>query len=107
MPDGDPFNITDRLLDERGRTHGDFADMARAVQRLKGVIADELGRRHARDQPDLSLGALEALDMIALKLGRILAGQWDLADHWNDISGYARLVARQCPDRPLDRLSGE
>jgi len=105
MPDGalpDPAGLdaTGRLLGERGRTHGDFVDTARAVQRLKGVIADELGRRHTRGQPDLSLGALEALDMIALKLGRILAGRWDHADHYVDIAGYALLVARMCPEPP-------
>lgn len=92
-----------RLIAERGHTHGDFTDMARTVQRLKGVIADELARRHARGQPDLSLGAAEALDMIALKLGRIIAGKWDHADHWEDVAGYARLVAEMCPDKSLDR----
>ena len=88
-----PDDAIRRLLDARGRTHGDYVDHARATQRLKGVIADELGRRHARGQPDLSLCALEALDMIMHKLGRIIAGKWDHPDHWNDLAGYARLVA--------------
>jgi hypothetical protein len=37
----------------------------------------------------------EALDMIAHKIGRILAGDPNHADHWDDIAGYARLVARR------------
>ena len=88
-----PDDAIRRLLDARGRTHGDFADHARATQRLKGVMNDELGRRHTRGQPDLSLCALETLDMIMHKLGRIIAGRWDHPDHWNDLAGYARLVA--------------
>jgi hypothetical protein len=40
----------------------------------------------------------EALEMIAHKISRILAGDPHFADHWTDISGYARLVERQLLD---------
>ena len=38
----------------------------------------------------------ESLDMIAHKIGRILAGDPDFRDHWDDIAGYAKLVADKC-----------
>ena len=34
----------------------------------------------------------EALEHIATKIARILSGDPNHADHWNDIQGYARLV---------------
>jgi hypothetical protein len=33
----------------------------------------------------------EALEYIAGKIGRILSGQWDFQDSYDDISGYAML----------------
>jgi hypothetical protein len=39
---------------------------------------------------------IEALDMIALKLSRILSGQANFKDHWDDIAGYAKLGAEAC-----------
>jgi hypothetical protein len=35
----------------------------------------------------------ETLDMIAHKIGRILAGDPNVEDHWKDIAGYATLSA--------------
>jgi hypothetical protein len=82
----DPKTDIDKLLSARGQTHGDFTNHARITQRLKGVMQDE-------GLFDLSDIMTEALDMIAHKIGRILAGKPDLADHWDDIAGYAKLVA--------------
>lgn len=45
----------------------------------------------------------EALDMIAHKIGRILNGDHDYADSWDDIAGYARLVA----DRVRNKKPGD
>lgn len=35
----------------------------------------------------------EALDMICLKMSRILSGKANTKDHWTDIAGYATLIA--------------
>lgn len=79
----------DPLLTERGKTHGDFEINARLSQSLKAQFsiygADSLCDVHR-----------EALDMIALKLSRILSGQPDFKDHWDDIAGYAKLAAEVC-----------
>jgi hypothetical protein len=39
----------------------------------------------------LSDGQAEALEMIAGKIARILSGNPDFADHWDDVIGYAQL----------------
>jgi hypothetical protein len=81
-------NPTDDLLAERAKTHGDYATHAYITQELKRVMA-EAGN-------DLLIPAQrEALDMIAHKIGRILAGNPHYQDHWDDIAGYARLVAKE------------
>lgn len=101
----------DQLLDARGRTHGDFVDHARITNKLKYVLSDEVLARDKRGQPRPSDAALESLSMICHKIGRIIAGTWDTADHWDDIAGYARLVSRSLEpvalppvvDKPTER----
>lgn len=87
----DPVHVLagrDPLLEERQKTHGDFASNAEISQRLKGVFEAGVHRRsHVHN---------ESLDMIALKLSRILSGQADHRDHWDDIAGYAKLGAEAC-----------
>lgn len=84
-------DATTELLAERGKTHGDFGDHALITQTLKRVM---------NSQPswvELAYTQQEALEMIAHKIGRILAGNPNFRDHWDDIAGYARLVAERCP----------
>jgi hypothetical protein len=87
---GDPASDpTDALLDERGRTHGDFHENALVIQELKRAMRRQGGWSRLDDCQ------AAALDMIAHKIGRILAGDPNHADHWDDIAGYARLVSRR------------
>jgi hypothetical protein len=80
----------DPLLVERQKTHGSFATNAMISQQLKAIFHHWLG------SPPNSVHQ-EALDMIALKLSRILSGQADHKDHWDDIAGYAKLASEACP----------
>lgn len=77
------------LLNERQKTHGDFVWNAYVSQRMKDIFRamehDKLGNVHA-----------EALDMIAVKMGRILSGNANHKDHWEDIIGYATLALGAC-----------
>ena len=75
------------LLDEREKTHGDFADVARVANDILNAIS------RGPNDGKLSPVQAEALKMIASKLGRIMSGDPNEADHWRDISGYAQLVA--------------
>jgi len=82
---------TDALLAEREKTHGDFTIHAQITQDLKTIMAA------TGVWPNLSTYSREALEMIAHKIGRILAGNPNFRDHWDDIAGYAKLVADRCP----------
>ena len=75
------------ILMERGKTHGDYAQHAGTTQCLKSVM------RNTRNWGDLSPSQTEALEMIAHKIGRILSGDPNYVDHYDDIAGYATLVA--------------
>lgn len=79
------------LLVERESTHGSFEDNARISQALKLLFTNE-------GTAELSDIHHEALDMIALKLSRILSGQPNFKDHWLDISGYALLAMEACEE---------
>jgi hypothetical protein len=78
------------LLDTRAKTHGDYADVARLAQIMKGDF-----RYYGVKFEELTMAQKEALDMIASKIGRILSGDPNEIDHWRDIAGYAQLVVRE------------
>ena len=79
------------LLAEREKTHGDYAVHALITQDLKRVINHHVGDLDRRLDDDMQ----ETLDMIAHKIGRIIAGNAAEPDHWRDIAGYAQLVANR------------
>jgi hypothetical protein len=81
-----------KTLNERGARYGKFKDHAYITQKLKGVMFSYRPRDQMTDDQ------VEALEMIAHKIGRILNGDPDYTDSWIDIAGYAMLVA--------DRLEG-
>lgn len=73
------------IIDVREKTHGPWLHTAAVAQALKTVVhKNMLGPITAQQQ--------EALDMICSKMARIIAGNANCADHWVDISGYARLT---------------
>lgn len=79
------------IIDERHKTHGDFAINALISQRLKGVVYSDW-----TSYPTLPDSQREALDMIVCKISRILSsGRHDYDDHWKDIAGYARLIVAE------------
>lgn len=102
---------TGALVEERGKTHGNYADHARVTQRLKLLVREEMIRCRKvapsttetfgpvepmlADDPALDAAMFESLDTILHKIGRIVAGKAGFADHWADIAGYAHLVAKQ------------
>jgi len=85
-PAAPPPATTDQILAERNRTHGEFDENARISQALKLTLRDANGYAH------LSMVQREALDMICLKISRIVSANPNVADHWTDIAGYARLA---------------
>lgn len=81
---------TEELLEDRQSTHGDFRTNARLSQNLKHVFRTYEGWDHLDDVEK------EVLDMISLKISRILSGRSLERRHWEDIAGYAHLALREC-----------
>lgn len=94
MQEYEPLHDRDPLLEERQKTHGDFGRNASISQSLKQIYRDNLFAQSITLEPVHQ----EALDMIALKISRILSGQANFKDHWDDIAGYAKLGSEACKD---------
>lgn len=84
----------DPLLQERQKTHGNFAANAYISQQLKQLF--RANRPLPAESSGLKSVHAEALDMIAIKLSRILSGQANFKDHWDDMAGYAKLGSEAC-----------
>jgi hypothetical protein len=81
---------TTALLAQRQTTHGDFKDNARYGTALREIF------RSAPKWAEMPDEHKEALEHIAGKLSRILSGQSTVADHWDDVAGYAVLAKQKC-----------
>ena len=85
----------DAILNARGSTYGSFMQSSDTVIRIKSIMHNAVARNAVHLYPD----QLQALDMIATKISRIVHGNPNHLDSWTDIAGYATLVA--------DRLQGK
>ena len=90
--EGEADTDVDVILDERAATYGSFEDVAGCAQEIKNAI-------RICNNSELDDDQIEALDMIASKIARIVNGNPNHIDSWIDIAGYATLVA--------DRLQGK
>lgn len=70
------------VLSERKNTHGDFKKGAEIEQQLKDIF------RKSTNWDKIEPYKKITLDLIALKISRILEGDSDFKDHWDDINGY-------------------
>jgi len=87
------MNATEALVTERGKTHGAFEDHAGATQDLKRVFEKHnFARVATRKQLPLTDMQRESIEMILHKIGRIVAGDANFQDHWDDIAGYAKIA---------------
>lgn len=80
---------TNKLLEERGKTHGDYAVQATVAQALKNTM------RRAPKWAALTDAMRDALEMDAVKTSRILCGNAYEPDHWDDKAGYAKLISNE------------
>lgn len=79
----------DGTLASRGATYGLFKDQAQITQQLKEAMHE------AQKWSLLPDDMKESLDMIALKIARILNGDPTHEDSWRDIAGYALLIQKR------------
>ena len=77
------------ILDEREKTHGDFAVHSEISQSLKSCLW------HREGWLRLNMMQREALEMVCHKLARIIAGDSNHADSYVDICGYITLALRE------------
>lgn len=84
-----------KVLDARAEQYGSFMQSSDTVIRIKSILHNVVARNEVPLYPD----QLQALDMIATKISRIVHGNPNHLDSWIDIAGYATLVA--------DRLQGK
>lgn len=92
--------VIDKILQERGSRYGPFITHAEISQRIKREIFGTKPRHQ------LSADKVEALEMIAHKIARIINGDPEYADSWDDIAGYATLVANRLKEREKEKLDG-
>lgn len=69
----------------KDQTHGKFEDNAYVSQALKNVM------KSAKNWDSLTPSQVEALEMIALNVSRILGGDNNYSKHWQQIKNYAEL----------------
>jgi hypothetical protein len=77
------------VLKERDSHYGEFKFLAAGIQMLK------LTMRNGKTWYRLEYDQKEALEMIAVKIARILNGDPNYIDSWLDIAGYAQLVVNR------------
>jgi hypothetical protein len=75
------------LLSEREKQYGSFSDVSACSQAMKLVMKSTNGWKQ------LSNAQKESLEHVATKIARILNGDPNYVDSWNDIAGYAILAA--------------
>ena len=85
----------DTVLDRREEQYGSYMQSADTAIKIKGAMHNAIARNDLHLFPD----QLMSLDMIAVKISRIVNGNPAHRDSWLDIAGYAMLVA--------DRLQGK
>ena len=83
------MNDISNLLGERQKSHGTYSEVSSICQAIKRTMRQSSGWDHLANEQ------AEALEMIAMKIARILSGNASFADHWEDIEGYARLVSNE------------
>ena len=81
-----------KTLNERGGRYGNYLEQTAISNKIKEAMQEN------HDYWGMETDQKDALEMIAVKMSRIVNGDADYADSWVDIAGYATLVA--------DRLDG-
>jgi len=75
----------DKTINERGSNYGSYPVMTACQDDIKKTFRKYITDKHT---PPMT----EALDMFAVKIGRLLLGNPNHIDSWHDIAGYATCV---------------
>ena len=88
----------EKVLEERGETYGDFKYQAANAQAIKRLL---------RTMPNWAVLPdvhREAIESIAIKLSRMLTGDWAHKDGPIDIAGYAQLIVKYMEEQENERV---
>lgn len=95
--------MLEAILKERGSRYGSYRDNAELAQGLKELI-----HHWTKGKCTVSDEHMEALDLIATKISRIVTGDPTYVDNWDDIAGYATLVAnalrKEQNENPVEKI---
>lgn len=80
------------ILQQREGTHGFYSEVSSVSQGIKMTMQIGVNWKYLKAEQR------ESLEMIANKIGRILSGNSDFIDHWQDIAGYASLIVKEMED---------
>ncbi len=83
--------VLHEILEARASKHGDFVKMSEAIEAIENQMK-------AWGLDELPAYQRHALQLISVKIGRILVGNNNFDDHWRDIAGYATKVIENLPD---------
>lgn len=78
------------IIADRAPKYGPFINNGDISQSLKQVC------RELPSWANLNSAQQESLDFIFSKIGRIMSGDPNLRDSWDDIAGYATLGSQHC-----------
>ena len=84
--------MIEQILEERGNRYGEFAEHARLTQEIKDTLRSGSNWYKCTDSQ------MEALEMIAHKMARIVNGDPTYIESWRDIGGYNQLVIDELMD---------
>ena len=73
------------VLDEREETHGDFRDVSDVYYALQNALY-----QNGFDKREY----IAVLDMLCMKMARIVSGDPTHEDHWIDLGGYSEIGRR-------------
>lgn len=80
----------EQTLKQRGNVHGDYNVQSTTHDQLLHVMMKQPSFLNLKPQHR------QALNIIAMKMSRILSGDAEHTDHWHDIAGYATLAEKAC-----------
>lgn len=83
-------NELENTLKARGGVYGHFHENADVAQAIKDALRNHPG------WDMLPATMREGLDLVALKMSRIVTGDWRHKDNPHDIAGYAKLMEDYC-----------
>jgi hypothetical protein len=91
------MNDLTKMLGDRGKRYGDFASNADVSQALKDTLHASSGWDKLRPVHK------ECLEQICLKISRIVTGDPEYVDNWDDIAGYAKITSERSKENDRNR----